>query len=114
MFLAAHVAQLLAYRLKKLAVLTGESGCFAGRARQHGHAQLPMQAVSGLLLLLLLLHCRRAATESCTLLPAGAKLDVATMQRRGAAGSYRMRQTALRRMHGKESLWGPLQLMLGR
>ncbi|PRW59883.1 hypothetical protein C2E21_1370 [Chlorella sorokiniana] len=44
----------------------------------------------------------------------GAKLDVATMQRRGMAGSYRMRQTALRRLHGKESLFGPLQLMMGR
>lgn len=48
------------------------------------------------------------------LLPTGAKLDVTTMQRRGQAGSYRMRQTALRRLHGKESLWGPLQLMMGR
>ncbi len=45
---------------------------------------------------------------------AGAKLDVATLRRRGGSESYRLRETALRRLHGKESVLGPVALMLGR
>jgi hypothetical protein len=45
---------------------------------------------------------------------AGAKLDMATLQRRGGSGGYRLRETALRRLHGKESVLGPVALMLGR
>lgn len=47
---------------------------------------------------------------------AGAKLDSATVRRQGGAAlaGYRMRATALRRLHGKESVLGPLRLLLGR
>lgn len=45
---------------------------------------------------------------------AGAKLDVATMQRRGITPSgYELRATALRRLHGKEGLLGPVLFALG-
>ncbi|KAL4458184.1 hypothetical protein ABPG75_013049 [Micractinium tetrahymenae] len=45
---------------------------------------------------------------------AGAKLDVATLQRRGITpAGYELRATALRRLHGKQGLLGPVLFALG-
>ncbi len=47
---------------------------------------------------------------------AGVKLDLQTLQKRGGAAlaSYRMVWTALRRLHGKESVLEPLWLAMQR
>ena len=44
--------------------------------------------------------------------PPGVKLDMTTLQRRGSTAGYQMRATALRRLHGKDSIAGPLRLLL--
>lgn len=59
-----------------------------------------------------LLHLRYKLIKQAVIV--GAKLDVATLQRRGSSAGYKMRETALRRLHGKESILGPMQLMLKR
>ena len=47
---------------------------------------------------------------------AGAKVQASALRRRGgsAAQAYPLRQEALRRLHGKESVLSPLRTVLGQ